>query len=108
MVDQIIDILLKLVIPFGVAVLFIVAKKASRLLAKKLEVEISEQEWYLVDSIIENAIRATEEQNKDKKLSSEGKEELALEKAKRELNGKFISEESLRDRIKAKVSSIFH
>ena len=107
--DQIVDILLKLAVPFGVAVIFIVAKKACRLVAKKLEVELSEQEWYLVDSIIENAVRATEMTNKDKTLSSEEKEDLALSKVKRELNGsgKDIPDASLRDRIKAKVSSIF-
>jgi len=106
--DQIVDILLKLAVPFGIAIIFIVAKKVCRLVAKKLEVELSENEWYLVDSIIENAIRATEEISKTNPLSSEEKEELALAKVRRDLKDKDIPEESLRDKIKAKVSSIFH
>jgi len=104
--DQIVDILLKLAVPFGVAVIFIVAKKACRLVAKKLEVELSEQEWYLVDSIIENAVRATEMTNKDKTMTSEEKEDLALSKIKLDLIGKDIPEESLRSKIKAKVNML--
>jgi len=105
--DQVLNILIKLAIPALTAVLFLLIKKGISLLQKKLDIEISDKEQSLIDSIVEMAVRAVEERTKTTPMDSDRKELLALEIAKQELGNK-VSDVSLRNKIKAKVSSIFH
>lgn len=106
--DKIFDSIITLVIAGVVGVGLIFIKKGCSLLAKKLDVDISEKEQGWIDAIIESAVRATEEHAKlDPLLTSEDKEDMAVNKAKAELGDKF-DEQSLRDKIKAKVNKIFH
>jgi len=105
--DAILDILVKLAMPAVLALGFILIKKVCSLLAKKLDVEISDKEQVLIDNIIDMAVRATEENTKTNKMSSDEKENMALRIALNDIKVK-IPEVTLRNRIKARVSTLWH
>jgi len=105
--DAVLDILVKLAMPAALALGFILIKKACSLLAKKLNVEISDKEQALIDNIIDMAVRVTEESAKTNKMSSDEKENMALGIALNDIKVK-IPEATLRNKIKARVSTIWH
>jgi len=88
MVDNIyVDVAIKLVVPTLLAFGFVLAKKVCQIISKKLDVEISAQEWEIIDRLAEEAVRSVEEDSRTNALSSVDKEELALVRIKQSFNG---------------------
>lgn len=81
------------------------AKKGKEYLFKKWDLDISEREQYMIDGVVENAVRAVEERTKTTPMDSDCKENLALNIVKAELGDKVV-DVSLRNKIKATVSTI--
>jgi len=87
-VDNIyVDVAIKLVVPTLLAFGFVLAKKVCQIISKKLDVEISAQEWEIIDRLAEEAVRSVEEDSRTNALSSVDKEELALVRIKQSFNG---------------------
>ena len=111
----IVNILIQVVLPVvvtgvgGILAYFLVAlaRKGIKYLAAKWDLDISEKEEKLIDGIIETAVRAAEESSKVSKIPSNEKEDMAVSIAKNEL-GNSVTEQSLRSKIKARVSTLFH
>jgi hypothetical protein len=82
MLDNIVDFAIKLVVPTILAFGFILVKKGCQIISKRLNVEISEKEWEIIDRMVEESVRAVEEDSRTSALSSDDKEELALAKIK--------------------------
>lgn len=110
MTDQLIDVGLKLLIPVALALGYLLIKKAIAVVAKKLGIQISENEQALINQIIEDAVRATEEEARGIKLPSRQKEANAVAKAETALKAQNITvpKETLITKIKSKVNSIFN
>ncbi len=109
--DGILNVAIKLAIPAILTLGFILVKKGCQILSRKLDIEISTKEREIIDRVIEEAVRAVEEDSKAKVLSSEDKEELALAKVKQtseiESSSK-VNESTLRNKIRACVNKLYN
>ena len=109
--DGILDFTIKLAVPALIAFSFILVKKGCQVISKKLNVEISAKEWEIIDKLIEEVVRAVEEDSKTNSLSSEDKEKLALTKIKQSSNmeaSKNLEDSVLRTKIKACVNKLYN
>ena len=107
MFEPIIDSAIKL---FGVALLgfgSLFIKKGIDYVSDKIKIQLSESTEAYIDSVIEQAVRATEEQARTLLLDSENKEQLALAKVKAVI-GDSISESVLLDKIKSVVNYLYN
>ena len=109
--DGVLNVAVKFAIPALLAFGFILVKKGCQVLSRKLDVEISAKEWEFLDRIVEESVRAVEEDSKTGLLSSGDKEELALSKIKQtqkaESNEKF-DDSTLRNKIRACVNKLYN
>ena len=109
--DGILNVAIKLAIPAILTLGFILVKKGCQILSRKLDVEISTKEWEIIDRVVEEAVRAVEEDGRANLLSSGDKEELALTKLKQtseiESNNK-LDDPTLRNKIRACVNKLYN
>ena len=107
--DEVLDLTVKLAVPTLLAIGFILVKKGCQIISDKLDVEISAKEWEIIDRIVEESVRAVEEDSRVNMLSSFEKEELALAKIKQsqKLDDKF-NDSKLRNKIRACVNRLYN
>jgi len=111
MLDNIIDFAIKLAVPTILAFSFILVKKGCQIISKKFDVEITEREWEIINRMVEESVRAVEEDSRTSALSSDDKEELALAKIKQSFNGNpdsLCDESTLRTKVKACVNKLYN
>jgi hypothetical protein len=111
MLNNVVDFAVKLVVPIILAFGFILVKKGCQVISKKFNVEISAKEWEIIDRLVEEAVRAVEEDSRTSALSSDDKEELALAKIKQSFNGEPgnpCDESVLRTKVKACVNKLYN
>jgi hypothetical protein len=121
MLNNVVDFAVKLVVPIILAFGFILVKKGCQIISKKFNVEISAKEWEIIDRLVEEAVRAVEEDSRTSALSSDDKEELALAKIKQSFlvppsNGRInngepgnpCDESVLRTKVKACVNKLYN
>jgi len=111
MLDNILDVAVKLIVPTISAFGFILIKKGCQILSKKLDVEVNAKEWELIERIVEEAVRAVEEDGRTKTLSSEDKEELALARIKQSFKNGFgnpYEESAIRIKVRACVNKLYN
>jgi hypothetical protein len=96
----------------GIAIVVFVialARKGFKYLNKKWDLDISEKQMGIVDSVVEDAVRMAEELGRAGRMTSCEKENTALESIKEDLGDEVdVSDGWLRNKIKAAVSKIFH
>lgn len=107
--DGFLDYAVKLVVPTLLAFSFVLVKKGCQVISRKLDVEISAKEWEILDKLVEESVRAVEEDSKANLLSSQDKEELALTRIKQSFgnNSKF-EESTLRTKVRACVNKLYN
>jgi hypothetical protein len=111
MLDGILDLAIKLAVPTILAFGFVLAKKGCQIISKKLDVDISAKEWEFIDRLVEEAVRAVEEDSRTSTLSSGDKEELALARIKQSFGGECnssCSELTLRTKVRAWVNKLYN
>jgi hypothetical protein len=111
MLDSLLDVAVKLVVPTVTAFGFILIKKGCQILSKKLDVEVNAKEWELIERIVEEAVRAVEEDSRTNTLSSEDKEELALARIRQSFKNGFgnpYEESVIRIKVKACVNKLYN
>jgi len=111
MLDNILDIAIKLVVPILLAFGFVLVKKGCQIISKKLDVEISAKEWEIIDRLVEESVRAVEEDSRTNALSSEDKEELALARIRQSFKdgiGNLCDEFMLRTKVRAWVNKLYN
>ena len=111
MLDNIIDFVIKLAVPTILAFSFILVKKGCQIISKRFNIEISEKEWEIINRMVEESVRAVEEDSRTSALSSDDKEELALAKIRQSCNGEtgnLCDESTLRTKVKACVNKLYN
>jgi len=107
MLDSLLDVAVKLAVPTITAIGLILCQ----ILSKKLNVEASTKEWELIERIVEEAVRAVEEDSRTNTLSSEDKEELALARIRQSFKNGFgnpYEESAIRIKVKACVNKLYN
>ncbi len=111
MLNDLLDVAVKLAIPTFTALAIILIKKGCQVISKKLNVEVSTKEWELIDKIVEEAVRAVEEDSRAATLSSDDKEELALARIRQSLDKGFgnpYEESMIRTKVRACVNRLYN
>lgn len=111
MLNDLLDVAVKLAIPTITALAIILIKKGCQIVSKKLNVEVSVREWELIDKIVEEAVRAVEEDSRTGSLSSDDKEELALARIRQSFDKGFVNsyeESMIRTKVRACVNRLYN
>jgi len=111
MLGSILDVAVKIAIPAITALGFILVKKGVQIISKKLDVEVNAKEWELIERIVEEAVRAVEEDSRMESLSSEDKEELALARIRQSFKNGFenpYGESMIRIKVRACVNRLYN
>ncbi|HGE72286.1 TPA: hypothetical protein ENX78_15710 [Candidatus Poribacteria bacterium] len=111
MLDDLLDIVVKLAVPTISAFAIILVKKGCQIISKKLNVDVSAREWELIERIVEEAVRAVEEDSRMRNLSSDDKEELALARIRQSFDKGSVDpyEESIiRTKVRACVNRLYN
>jgi len=109
MLDGVLDFAIKLAVPTLLAFGFVLVKRGCQIISKKLNVEISAKEWEIIDRLVEEAVRAVEEDSRTSVLSSEDKEELALTRITQSVKvGNICDESALRTKVRAWVNKLYN